>query len=378
MRWRAGSPAVPASHFDPVKTVNQLRAYAISHSLFPATTLRTAVDRLGFVQADPIRSPARAHDLILRQRVKDYRTSDLERYYSELGLEEDFLYAYGFLTQALWLVVRRNRRADLPEFEKKILKTVRRHGVIHPKDLLQVFGSERRTNNWGGYSRATKLALEDLHERGLVRIAGRENGIRIYQAAFSPSERLSEKERLRRLILAIVNILAPVSESTLRGAARPMRHLLADYPKALTSLVRSGELQKQTLDGISYVMPTQEMDLGDAERRVRFLAPFDPLVWDRQRFEHFWGWPYRFEAYVPQARRLRGYYAMPLLWGEAVIGWANVSVIKGKLNVEAGFVEKRPREKVFDLELDAEIRRMEAFLSLKDSGLRSQDRSEKS
>jgi uncharacterized protein YcaQ len=297
--------------------------------------------------------------------VNDYRAGDLEQRYAELDLEEDFLYAYGFLTRALWLVVRRRRFTDLPEFEKKILRAVHRQGIIHPKQLVQLFGSERSTNNWGGYSRVTKLALEDLHERGLVRIAGRENGIRIYQAAFPPSERLSEKERLRRLFLAIANILAPVSERTLREASRQMRHLLAAYPQVLNSLLFSGDLQKQVLDGVSYLLPGQKASYDEAERRVRFLAPFDPLVWDRRRFEHFWGWPYRFEAYVPQARRLRGYYAMPLLWGDAVVGWANVSVVRGNLNVELGFVEVRPREKLFRLELDAEIGRMGTFLRLK-------------
>jgi uncharacterized protein len=54
--------------------------------------------------------------------------------------------------------------------------------------------------------------------------------------------------------------------------------------------------------------------LADAPREVRFLAPFDPTVWDRRRLEHLWGWTYRFEAYVPERNRRRGYYAMPLLW----------------------------------------------------------------
>ena len=345
-------------------TIHQLRSYAVSHSLFRPTTLRAAFDRLGFVQADPIRAPARAHDLILRQRVKGYRAGELERRYAALGLEEDYLYAYGFLTRDLWQLVHRRRITDLPEFEKKVLKEVRRHGAMHPKKLAQLFGSERSTNNWGGYSRVTKLALEDLHERGLLRIAGREKGVRIYAAALLPSEPISGRDRLRRLLLAIVNILAPVSERTLREAARPMRDLLATFPAVLDGLVSAGELQKQVIDGVSYVLPTQIKTQYKAGRRIRFLAPFDPVVWDRRRFEHFWGWPYRFEAYVPQAKRLRGYYAMPLLWGEAVVGWANVGVVKGDLNVVLGFVEKRPCEKLFDLELDEEIARMKAFLDL--------------
>ena len=329
--------------------------------------MRAAFDRLGFVQADPIRAPARAHDLILRQRVKGYRAGELELRYASLELEEDLLYAYGFLTRDLWQLVHRRRTTDLPEFEKKILRTVRRHGDMHPKKLAQLFGSERRTNNWGGYSRVTKLALEDLHERGLLRIAGREKGVRVYQATLPPSEHISANERLRRLLLAIVNILAPVSERTLREAARPLRDLLATFPAVLADLVATGELQKQVIDGVSYVLPAQRTTRYNAGRRVRFLAPFDPLVWDRRRFEHFWGWPYRFEAYVPKARRLRGYYAMPVLWGEAVVGWANVTLVRGDLNVELGFVEQRPREKLFDLELDDEIARLKAFLDLKNA-----------
>ena len=95
---------------------------------------------------------------------------------------------------------------------------------------------------------------------------------------------------------------------------------------------------------------------------MRFLAPFDPLVWDRRRFEHFWQWPYRFEAYTPVAKRVRGYYAMPMLWRHHIIGWANASVIEGRLDVDVGFVEKRPREKDFRTELDTEIARLERFL----------------
>src|SRR5258708_32691139 len=98
-------------------TIHRLRCYAISHSLFRPATLQAAFDRLGFVQADPIRAPARAHDLILRQRVKGYRARELERCYASLELEEDFLYADGFLTRDLWQLVHRRRTTGLPEFE---------------------------------------------------------------------------------------------------------------------------------------------------------------------------------------------------------------------------------------------------------------------
>ena len=64
---------------------------------------------------------------------------------------------------------------------------------------------------------------------------------------------------------------------------------------------------------------------------MRLLAPFDPVVWDRRRFELLWGWRYKFEAYMPAPKRQLGYYALPLLWHDRVIGWANVSAREGRL-----------------------------------------------
>jgi uncharacterized protein YcaQ len=96
---------------------------------------------------------------------------------------------------------------------------------------------------------------------------------------------------------------------------------------------------------------------------VRLLAPFDPVVWDRRRFEMFWGWAYRFEAYTPAPKRLRGYYALPLLWRDQVIGWGNVAVQDGRLLVDLGYQRgKAPRERAFSRAMDEELERMRAFL----------------
>jgi uncharacterized protein YcaQ len=101
---------------------------------------------------------------------------------------------------------------------------------------------------------------------------------------------------------------------------------------------------------------------GRTQKVVRFLAPFDPLVWDRRRFEHLYGWPYRFEAYTPPAKRKLGYYAMPLLWGDMVIGWVNVARSVSGIDVQAGYVTGRPTETGFDAAFDAEVARMQRFL----------------
>src|SRR5215813_8169055 len=82
-------------------TLEHIRRFAVARSLGTPTTLRRALDQQGFVQADPIRAPARAQDLTLRHRVRDYRAGDLERRYTRLAVEEDFFINYGFVTRAL-------------------------------------------------------------------------------------------------------------------------------------------------------------------------------------------------------------------------------------------------------------------------------------
>src|SRR3989442_10585935 len=92
-------------------TLDDLRRFAVAHSLFTPTTLKRALHRLGFVQADPIRAPARAQDLTLRHRVRGYRAGDLERRYATLGVEEDTFINYGFVPSAVFALM--HPRADI-------------------------------------------------------------------------------------------------------------------------------------------------------------------------------------------------------------------------------------------------------------------------
>src|SRR5881392_3538988 len=84
-----------------LSTLDDMRRFAVGRSLFKPTTLKRALRWLGFVQADPIRAPARAQDLTLRHRVKDYRAGDLERLYAKLGVEEDYFVVYGFVPRSV-------------------------------------------------------------------------------------------------------------------------------------------------------------------------------------------------------------------------------------------------------------------------------------
>ena len=345
--------------------VNQLKRQAIAGSLFPPTTLSTAIERLGFVQADPIRSPARAQDLILRHRVRNYKAGDLERHYPSLNVEEDFLYAYGFMPQSTWRLLHPRLEANLTPGEEQVLRIVSAHNKLHPRELEAYLGRKTEVNAWGGYSKSTTRVLQRLHYRGLLRVASRENGVRLYEPAAREYEQIEPDERVRKLILLIAQILAPLPEQSLRMAIQHAAHaspVLKRGFKEMAKLIDSGELATATVDGIQYLWPLNRVTQRKPATKVRFLAPFDPIVWDRRRFEHLWGWRYRFEAYTPPAKRNLGYYAMPLLWRDDVIGWVNVSTRQRELRIEPGFVNGKPGPAEFRTELDAEIDRFRRFL----------------
>lgn len=354
-----------------------LRRQAVGWALpRSAGTLAATLAGMGFVQADPIRAPARAQDLVLRQRVGGYRAGDLERHYPGLDVDEDVLYAYGFVARSLrrYLHPRRDRHAADGRFVVSgragdVLAFVRERGVTHPRDVQAHFGHERATNGWGGTSSATTLDLERLHHFGYLRVADRVAGVRRYEVAPPVDDPLDPDERMRAIVLRVARILAPVPQASLSAAVSFMSGWLREStgrPGGLLvvkDLLARGELAAADVEGTRYVWPADLVPVdGDPPARVRFLAPFDPVVWDRRRFGKLWGWEYRFEAYTPVAKRTMGYYAMPLLWRDRVIGWATCD----GHDVTVGYVDRAPAGVTYARALDAEIDRLRTFLTPRD------------
>jgi uncharacterized protein YcaQ len=356
-------------------TLDTLRRYAVARTLFAPTTLPKAIAKLGFVQADPIRAPARAQDLTLRHRVKGYQAGDLERRYAKLDIEEDFFVNYGFLPRATQALMHpRTPRTVLTPAQRKqmdaVLAFVEAHGVVHPRAVDAHFAHGKSQNWFGGSSNASTQLLDDMHYRGLLRIASRASGVRTYAVRSHPQDAPDPDQAMDALIDVIVHKYAPLPErslseliSHLRGGAPQWAHLRRD------ALVRAkARLASATVDGQTYYWPASENPASGRhapDDAVRLLAPFDPLVWDRRRFEHLWGWAYRFEAYTPAPKRVRGYYALPLLWQDTVIGWGNLSVVDGTLHADLGYVGgKAPRNAAFRQALGAELDQLRMFLHL--------------
>ena len=169
-------------------TLDELRRYAIARSLFKPVSLPAAIRRLGFVQADPIRAPARAQDLILFQRVRGYRAGDLERRYERLGIEEDAFVNYGFVPREMLALLhprtpRRPWDAATMRRAQEVLAFVQARGVVHPREVGEAFAHHGRiAGYWGGELNASTRLLEHMHHHGWLRVRRREAGTRVYEA----------------------------------------------------------------------------------------------------------------------------------------------------------------------------------------------------
>lgn len=355
-------------------TLAGLRRFSVSR-LFAPLPLAAAIERLGFVQADPIRAPARAQDLTLRHRAAGYRAGDLERLYASLPVEEDTFINYGFLSRRVHALMHPRAGAGLlPAASNRraraVLDFIRERGSVHPRDVDAHFSHGTVINYWGGSSSATTHMLENMHYKGLLRVARREAGIRIY-AVHDPAPAAigtaARRARVDALVDVVVRKYAPLPSASISFVVRRLRYAVPQWSREIgAALTRAkARLAHAVVDGEKWYWPEDEPFVdAAAPDEVRLLAPFDPLVWDRERFERLWDWAYRFEAYTPASKRQLGYYALPMLWRDRMIGWANVAHRDGGMRIDAGYLAGRaPGDAAFRRAFDVEHARLEAFLS---------------
>jgi uncharacterized protein YcaQ len=293
-----------------------------------------------------------------------------------LAIDEGFFINYGFLArETLALLYPRSTPhawdAGMQSRADDVLSFVRQHGRTDAKDVQAHF-DHGRMKRWGGDLSVSNHLLEGLHHRGLLRVVRRKVGTRVYEAIEHPPQDDTPEARLARaghLLDIVVRLYAPLPAASLGYLCRLLRSgvpQLAAESRQVQAQAKARYAHAE-VDGVLWFWPRDEKPAATryaVDNRLRFLTPFDPVVWDRRRFQLFWDWEYKFEAYVPAHKRRMGHYAMPMLWREHVLGWANLKVVDGRLKHELGFVGPRPRGRDFRLALEEALQQMHQFLDL--------------
>jgi len=307
----------------------------------PAPDVGTALAHHGYVQIDPIQVCGRMHDLILRNRVAGYREGDLMRHLhgeTSASLEasarvalEHFVPGHGVLAAfpvTDWGWLRRTMEvralqdsvwsgrltAEEAPVADTVLREIEARGALGPDD----FEDHRKVSPGWGVATLVKHTMQKLMFHGRLLIARREAGQR---RVYDLPERVMPS--------AVFRAPLPDAEESLRWEAllRVRQRRLVVFKRAELARVRELVCPVTVDDGPTLHCLEADLPLFDAtaappsaRSTPRLLAPLDPLVYDRKVTSALWGFDYTWEVYTPPAKRTRGYYALPVLSGTALVG----------------------------------------------------------
>jgi uncharacterized protein YcaQ len=315
----------------------------------PESVLRV-MDRLGSFQFDPLEVAGRNHDLLLLARVAGYRREWTDHWlYEDRRFYETYNKSLNIVPVAelplyRWIWDREGRHHGSRAFDEhaplveELLQRMREQGSLLPRDV-----GPREAIDW--YWRPTnqvRAILEALAEAGRIGIARREGNLRVYDLAerLFPeavlADRRPEEEQQQHRLLSRYRahgLLGPSGNQELWTGGTGYS---AERAARRAALLEDGRLVAVTVEGFKgqrFIVSEDIPYLDQAERELRtgalpggaapgiaFLAPLDPLCWDRDLLRRLFDFDYVWEVYVPAPKRRWGYYVLPILYGDRLVG----------------------------------------------------------
>ncbi|UMG93172.1 crosslink repair DNA glycosylase YcaQ family protein [Nocardioides sp. TF02-7] len=354
-----------------------------SHAAPTLRTLARTVGRTGVLQVDSVNVLQRAHFMPLYSRMGPYDVDLLRRAATgrRRRLVEYWAHVQAFMPVDLWPVMefrRRHYRDQRGKWWKAldddqvaaVLAEVRRRGrPVTARDLDD--GAPRAKEHWGWNWSQARVALDYLYMCGEVAVAGR-NGQ--FEVQYDVPERVLPAEVLDTPPVPRAEAVVELVRRAARSHGVASAHCLADYYRigvkdaqaAAAELVAAGELEPVRVEGWrrpAYLHRDARLPRRVAARTL--LSPFDPVVWERARTEALFDFHYRIEIYTPAAKRVHGYYVLPFLLGDRVVGRVDLKADRatGTLLVPAAFAEPTAPPETAS-ELAAELRRLAGWLGL--------------
>lgn len=312
----------------------------------PASVLKV-VERLGLLQFDPIDVPgARSHDILLHARIAGYRRGWCEEwlYGDDRRLIELYNKSLNILPMSdlrlyrvAWERSKSLHEAGILREHARLAKTIlARIEAEGPLSTAAFADRKEKVDWWWAPTRVARAVLEALFVAGRLGIARREGSRRHYDLIerLVPAERLAERAPegagRRHRLFSLFRATGMTNPTGTLGEALYRVGKVAERTRWTAELVAEGTLLPLAVDGLRGIryMLAEERSILDAAADpvdqpppgVSFVAPLDPLVWDRPLLRELWGFDWMWEIYLPEAKRRWGYYVLPLLYGDRFAG----------------------------------------------------------
>lgn len=343
---------------------------------------RRVIDRIGLLQLDSVNVLQRSHYLPMWSRLGPYSIEALDEFTARSG--EMFEY-WGHVASLLPVEIHRllrwrmeelepwRRVKDMigghPDYVPSVLAEITENGPLTVSDLSD---PGARTGPWWGHGKG-KTALDWLFSKGQITAYRNSNFGRLYDLPENviPVEHLNsptppKEEAFRELLLLSARHHGVGTASDLADYYRLNKPFAR---RVLAEMVAGGELNEVRVEGWSD--PALMHPEAKQPRRIEaaaLLTPFDPVVWERDRTERLFGFHYRIEIYVPEPDRVYGYYVLPFLMDEALVGRVDLKSDRknGVLLVKGSYYEEGADPEEVAARLAPELASMCAWLGLSD------------